>query len=71
MTMRSFIVDTDTASDDAVALVLAARDPSVARGQIPREGLTTWVILSRGLHQGKAPWHRAFQEDYHEDELDT
>ena len=29
MTMRSFIVDTDTASDDAVALVLAARDPSV------------------------------------------
>ena len=29
MTRRSFIVDTDTASDDAVALVLAARDPSV------------------------------------------
>ena len=29
MTRRSFIVDTDTASDDAVALVLAAREPSV------------------------------------------
>lgn len=27
--MRSFVIDTDTASDDAVALVLAAREPTV------------------------------------------
>ena len=30
MTGRSLVIDTDTASDDAVAIVLAARDPEVA-----------------------------------------
>jgi purine nucleosidase len=30
MSQRSFVIDTDTASDDAVALLLAATDPSVS-----------------------------------------
>ncbi|MEO1644932.1 MAG: nucleoside hydrolase, partial [Chloroflexota bacterium] len=27
--MRKFLIDTDTASDDAVAIIMALRDPSV------------------------------------------
>jgi purine nucleosidase len=60
MTARSFVIDTDTASDDSVALLLALADPSVfvravtvVAGNVPldlavRNALATMALLPGG-----------------------
>lgn len=62
MTIRSFVIDTDTASDDAVALLLALTDPeasvravTVVAGNVPldlavRNALATLALVPGGEH---------------------
>jgi inosine-uridine nucleoside N-ribohydrolase len=63
--LRHFIIDTDTASDDAVALVMALQYPdvqveaiTVVGGNVPvDQGATEWAIsdsLFRAEHQRQA-----------------
>tara|TARA_Y100000590_G_scaffold228766_2_gene258147 strand:+ start:546 stop:1481 length:936 start_codon:yes stop_codon:yes gene_type:complete len=77
MTIRSLVVDTDTASDDAVALVLAALDPTVeirmvtvVAGNVPlelavRNAITTLDVVDKGsvpVHAGaKRPLKRPLE----------
>lgn len=60
--MRKLIIDTDTASDDAVALVLALRDPSVQvigittlAGNVPLQTATNNALISIGMANTYAP----------------
>ena len=59
MTRRSIVVDTDTASDDAIALVLAVREPevdvravTVVAGNVPLELAVRNAIVTLDLCGG-------------------
>jgi purine nucleosidase len=59
---RSFLIDTDTASDDAVALIMALRAPDVrvlaittVAGNVPVEQATRNALYTVELCGGKAP----------------
>lgn len=60
--MRRFIIDTDTASDDAVALIMALREPSVkveiittVAGNVPLETCTRNALISIDVAGTYAP----------------
>ncbi len=62
MDKRKIIIDTDTASDDAVALVMALRDPSVevvaittVKGNLPIETCTRNALISIDFANTYAP----------------
>src|SRR5579883_1034721 len=62
---RPIFIDTDTASDDAVALMIAFAEPgldivgiSTVAGNVPAEQATRNAIYIRGLCRGKALIHR-------------
>src|SRR5688500_9301675 len=60
--MRTFLIDTDTASDDAVALVMALRHPgvrvaaiTVVAGNVPLEQATRNALYTAELCGGDVP----------------
>ena len=60
--MRRFVIDTDTASDDAVALVMALREPSVkveaitvVAGNVPLDCAVTNALISIDMAGTYAP----------------
>ena len=62
--MRRFLIDTDTASDDAVALVMALRDPSVTveaitvvAGNVPLDQATQNALYTVELCDADTPVH--------------
>lgn len=63
--MRSFLIDTDTASDDAVALIMALRQPNievkaitVVAGNVPLEQGTTNALYTAELCDADVPVYR-------------
>lgn len=70
MTGRSIVIDTDTASDDAIALVLAVRDPlvdvravTVVAGNVPLELAVRNAIITLDLCGGaEVPLHAGRRE---------
>ena len=62
--MRRFLIDTDTASDDAVALVMALREPTVAvdaitvvAGNVPLDQAVQNALYTVELCDSKVPVH--------------
>lgn len=60
--MRTFLIDTDTASDDAVALIMALRYPdvrvagiTVVAGNVPLKQATINALYTVGLCKGDVP----------------
>jgi purine nucleosidase len=71
--MRRFLIDTDTASDDAVALVLALTEPSivveaitVVAGNVPLDRAVQNALYTRELCGSKAPVHAGAGEPVHD-----
>jgi purine nucleosidase len=70
MPRRSLVIDTDTASDDAIALVLAVRDPSVdvravtvVAGNVPLDLAVRNAIVTLDLCGGAAiPVHAGWEQ---------
>ena len=64
--MRNFLIDTDTASDDAVAIIMALADPNVrvlglttVAGNVGLEQATQNALLHRGdLQRADVPVYR-------------
>jgi purine nucleosidase len=70
---RRFVIDTDTASDDAVALVLALTEPSivveaitVVAGNVPLERGLQNALYTRELCGSKTPVHAGAAEPVHD-----
>jgi purine nucleosidase len=70
---RRFVIDTDTASDDAVALVLALTEPSISveaitvvAGNVPLERAVQNALYTRELCGSKAPVHAGAGEPVHD-----
>ncbi len=66
--MRHFLIDTDTASDDAVALVMALRHPNVqveaitvVAGNVPVEQGVQNALYTVELCQRSTPVYRGMQ----------
>src|SRR5689334_24761275 len=62
--MRTFLIDTDTASDDAVALIMALRAPdvrvvaiTVVAGNVPLEQATRNALYTAELCGSPVPVH--------------
>src|SRR5919199_476344 len=70
---RRFVIDTDTASDDAVALVLALTEPSISveaitvvAGNVPLERGVQNALYTRELCGSKAPVYAGAGEPVHD-----
>jgi purine nucleosidase len=70
---RRFVIDTDTASDDAVALVLALTEPSitveaitVVAGNVPLDRAVQNALYTRELCGSSAPVHAGAGEPVHD-----
>jgi purine nucleosidase len=70
---RRFVIDTDTASDDAVALVLALTEPSISveaitvvAGNVPLDGAVQNALYTRELCGSKAPVYVGAGEPVHD-----
>jgi inosine-uridine nucleoside N-ribohydrolase len=70
---RRFVIDTDTASDDAVALVLALTEPSISveaitvvAGNVPLDRAVQNALYTRELCGSKVPVHAGAGEPVHD-----
>src|SRR5215210_2404438 len=70
---RRFVIDTDTASDDAVALVLALTEPSISveaitvvAGNVPLDRALQNALYTRELCGSTAPVHAGAGEPVHD-----